>query len=108
MAVARNQRANSIRTVIRRAKASQGLAREPVTKRGRPIRVAIADDSYLIREALGEVLAPAESLELVATAADGDALLAAVESERPVCRRPATTRASLSPAACARRIPRSA
>ena len=83
MAVARNQRANSIRTVIRRAKASQGLAREAVAKRGRPIRVAVADDSYLIREALGEVLAPAENLELVASAADGNALLAAVDSEHP-------------------------
>jgi DNA-binding NarL/FixJ family response regulator len=83
MAIARNQRANSIRTVIRRAKASQGLARETVGKRSRPLRLAIADDSYLIREALGEVLAPAEGLEIVASVGDGDALLAAVESERP-------------------------
>ncbi len=82
MAVARDQRATSIRSVIRRAKESQGFAREPAA-RGRPIRVAIADDSYLIREALGEVLAPAENVVVVAVAADGDALLAAVGSERP-------------------------
>jgi DNA-binding NarL/FixJ family response regulator len=82
MAVARNQRATNIRSVIRQAKASQGIPRQPAGG-GRPIRVAIADDSYLIREALGEVLAPAENLEVVAVAEDGDALLAAVESDRP-------------------------
>jgi DNA-binding NarL/FixJ family response regulator len=83
MTVARNTGASNIRTVIRRAKASQGLGHEPVGKPARPIRVAIADDSYLIREALGEVLGPAESIDVVATVGDGDALLATVESERP-------------------------
>jgi DNA-binding NarL/FixJ family response regulator len=83
MTVARNTGANSIKTVIRRAKSSQGLVREPVGRLARPIRVALADDSYLIREALSEVLAPAEGVEVVATVGDGDALLSAVESERP-------------------------
>jgi DNA-binding NarL/FixJ family response regulator len=81
MTVARSQRESSIRTVIRRARASQGLAREPVANR--PLRVAIADDSYLIREALGEVLSGADNLELVGAVGDGDALLALVDSERP-------------------------
>ena len=42
-----------------------------------PIRVVLADDSYLIREALREILAPVDQVELVATFADGDSLLAA-------------------------------
>ena len=48
-----------------------------------PIRVVLADDSYLIREALREILAPVDQVELVATFADGDSLLAAVETNRP-------------------------
>jgi DNA-binding NarL/FixJ family response regulator len=82
MTVARNS-ASSIRTVIRHARASQGLAHEPASMRTQPLRVAIADDSYLIREALGEVLAADKNVEIVASVGDGDALLAAAESERP-------------------------
>ncbi|HST40643.1 MAG TPA: response regulator transcription factor [Conexibacter sp.] len=48
-----------------------------------PIRVAIADDSYLVRQALHHVLDPVETIELVASCASGDALLAAVEQLRP-------------------------
>jgi DNA-binding NarL/FixJ family response regulator len=83
LVLTRNQRSSRIRTVIRRAKASEGLSRDPVGTPERPIRVAIADDSYLIREALGEVLAPIEGVEVVAAAADGDELLASVASDHP-------------------------
>src|ERR1044072_667691 len=48
-----------------------------------PIRVVLADDSYLLRQAVAHVLAEAERLELVATCADRDALLRAVAAERP-------------------------
>jgi DNA-binding NarL/FixJ family response regulator len=47
------------------------------------IRVALADDSYLVREALGHVLAEAEGVEVVATCTDRDSLLAAVETLHP-------------------------
>jgi DNA-binding NarL/FixJ family response regulator len=47
------------------------------------IRVVLADDSYLVREALEHVLAAADQLSVVASVADRDALLAAVEEERP-------------------------
>jgi DNA-binding NarL/FixJ family response regulator len=43
----------------------------------------LADDSYLVREALERVLGGAEHLELVASCADRESLLAAIESERP-------------------------
>ena len=43
----------------------------------------VADDSYLVREALGHVLTAAEGIDVVGTYADGDSLLQAVEVERP-------------------------
>ena len=46
-----------------------------------PIRVAIADDSYLIREAIGQILARMAGIELVAACADGDSLWDAVENK---------------------------
>ncbi len=45
------------------------------------IRVAVADDSYLMREAIGQILAGLEGVDLVATCADGDALWDAIESQ---------------------------
>jgi DNA-binding NarL/FixJ family response regulator len=48
-----------------------------------PIRVALADDSYLVREALGHVLADADGVEVVATCADRDSLLEAIEATQP-------------------------
>jgi DNA-binding NarL/FixJ family response regulator len=47
------------------------------------IRVLLADDSYLVREALEHVLAAADQLSVVASVADRDALLAAVDELRP-------------------------
>jgi DNA-binding NarL/FixJ family response regulator len=50
---------------------------------GRPIRVILADDSYLVREAIAHVLATEDDFELVATCDSGESLLAAVASEAP-------------------------
>jgi DNA-binding NarL/FixJ family response regulator len=47
------------------------------------IRVVLADDSYLVREALVHVLAAADGIEVVAACSDRDSLVAAIESERP-------------------------
>jgi DNA-binding NarL/FixJ family response regulator len=48
-----------------------------------PIRVVLAEDSYIVREGLEQVLDRASGVEVVATCVDLDSLLAAVESERP-------------------------
>src|SRR3954447_4183265 len=49
----------------------------------RPLRVVLADDSYLVREALVHVLEAADGIEVVATCADRDTLLATVAAELP-------------------------
>jgi DNA-binding NarL/FixJ family response regulator len=48
-----------------------------------PLHVVVADDSYLVREALCHLLASAPDIELVAVCSDGEALLAAVERKSP-------------------------
>jgi DNA-binding NarL/FixJ family response regulator len=48
-----------------------------------PIRVVFADDNYLLREGVSQLIASQPDLELAATATDFDSLLAAVEQERP-------------------------
>src|SRR3954454_18235848 len=53
---------------------------------GRPeqaIRVVLADDSYLVREALGHVLADVDGVDVIATCGDRDSLLALIESREP-------------------------
>src|SRR3954466_8654327 len=53
---------------------------------GRPrssIRVVVADESYLIRQAVGGVLADADGIDVVATCSDRDELLRAIEVARP-------------------------
>ncbi len=47
------------------------------------VRVVIAEDHYLVREALTQVLADASDLEIVTVVDDADALLDAIETERP-------------------------
>jgi len=47
------------------------------------IRVVLAEDNYIVREGLREILAAHERIEIVAACEDLDGLLAAVESERP-------------------------
>jgi DNA-binding NarL/FixJ family response regulator len=48
-----------------------------------PLHVVLADDSYLVREALSHLLAPAPDIELVAVCSGADELLEAVERELP-------------------------
>jgi DNA-binding NarL/FixJ family response regulator len=52
-------------------------------ERAVPLRVVLADDSYLVREAITHVLSTAPQIDIVATCADGDALRAAVEQQLP-------------------------
>jgi DNA-binding NarL/FixJ family response regulator len=47
------------------------------------LRVVLADDSYLVRQALVHVLESADGIEVVGTCADRDTLLATIEAERP-------------------------
>ena len=54
-----------------------------VTEPSVPIRVVLADDSYLVREAITHVLESEPGFLLVATCEDGESLLAAVDAERP-------------------------
>ncbi len=49
----------------------------------RPIRVAIAEDTYLLREALEMILERAPTVELVRSCVDRDSLLAAVAHDDP-------------------------
>jgi DNA-binding NarL/FixJ family response regulator len=51
--------------------------------RAPPIRVALADDSYLVRQALVSVLAHSPEVALVASYSDAVGLLLAVERDRP-------------------------
>src|SRR3954470_4801889 len=48
-----------------------------------PIRVVLADDTYLVREALLHVLQGADDIEVVATAQDRDSLLREIAAHRP-------------------------
>ncbi len=48
-----------------------------------PITVVIADDTYLVREALEQILARAEGITVVASCGDRDSLLGAIARERP-------------------------
>ncbi|MDO8185619.1 response regulator transcription factor [Conexibacter sp. JD483] len=48
-----------------------------------PISLALADDSFLVREAVAHVLAASDGVEVVAVCRDRAALLAAVARERP-------------------------
>jgi DNA-binding NarL/FixJ family response regulator len=80
-----NGRRTSVATALAHARGTRprtGTATAAADRDG-PIRVVLADDSYLIREALREILAPVDQVELVATFADGDSLLAAVEADPP-------------------------
>jgi DNA-binding NarL/FixJ family response regulator len=54
-----------------------------MTMDGQPIRVVLADDSYLVREAIEHVLDEADQMEVVASCGDRDSLLSAIEAERP-------------------------
>jgi DNA-binding NarL/FixJ family response regulator len=47
------------------------------------VRVGIADDSFLIREALTRLLSDVDEVDLVAVCADGEELSAAMEAQHP-------------------------
>jgi DNA-binding NarL/FixJ family response regulator len=47
------------------------------------VRVGVADDSFLIREALTRLLGDADEIELVAMCEDGDELVAAIDTCHP-------------------------
>ncbi|WP_231398410.1 response regulator transcription factor [Conexibacter woesei] len=48
-----------------------------------PLRVIVADDSYLVRQALEHVLADAEGIEVVAACGDRDTVLLAIAAHHP-------------------------
>ena len=48
-----------------------------------PIRVALAEDQYLVREGLRRLLETSDEIEVVAVCDDLDSLLAAVDAEHP-------------------------
>jgi CheY-like chemotaxis protein len=48
-----------------------------------PIRIALADDSFLMREAMQHVLGRLDGVEVVAVCAHGERLLETVDRERP-------------------------
>jgi DNA-binding NarL/FixJ family response regulator len=48
-----------------------------------PIRVVLADDSFLIREGMRELLQSVDELDLVATCSDLDSLRTAIEQDNP-------------------------
>ena len=48
-----------------------------------PIRIAIAEDDYLVREGVRRLLETRDDVEVVAVCQDLDSLLAAVDNERP-------------------------
>jgi DNA-binding NarL/FixJ family response regulator len=49
----------------------------------RPIRVVIADDTYLVREAVVRVLEGTEDIEVVGIAQDRDSLLRTIDAQQP-------------------------
>ena len=48
-----------------------------------PLRIAIADDSYLVREGLSHVLAGCPELEVITVCDDSYSLLEAIERDQP-------------------------
>jgi DNA-binding NarL/FixJ family response regulator len=48
-----------------------------------PVRIVVAEDSYLVREALRQLLEPDPELELVTVAEDAGSLVAAIERDPP-------------------------
>jgi DNA-binding NarL/FixJ family response regulator len=48
-----------------------------------PIRVVLADDSFIVREGMRELLESVDEVDVVATCNDMDSLLAAIAKERP-------------------------
>ena len=47
------------------------------------LRIVLADDSFIVREGIGEILATQDDVEVVASCQDYDTLMAAVEAQGP-------------------------
>ena len=62
---------------------SRVAAWAPPQPRRRPIRLVVADDSYLIRESLRHAFAGQDRAEIVGVCSDRQALEAAIEERRP-------------------------
>ena len=62
---------------------TRGFGRAYFRAVGNGIRVVLADDSYLVREALEHVLVGSDGIEVVAACEDFDSLTAAIDAERP-------------------------
>jgi DNA-binding NarL/FixJ family response regulator len=58
-------------------------AEDPSDAPPRTLRVVVADDSYLVREALAHVLEAADGIDLVASCRDCDSLMLAVAAQEP-------------------------
>ena len=56
---------------------------EPLQEHAPPIRVVIADDAYLMRQAMEQILGAVEGFEVVGSARDRDSLVEAIEEELP-------------------------
>ena len=78
-----NGQRTSVAAALAHARGAHARTATASPDRDGPIRVVLADDSYLIREAVREILAPVDQVELVATFGDGESLLAAVETNAP-------------------------
>src|SRR3954447_14041212 len=48
-----------------------------------PVRIAVADDSLIVREGIAQLLATHADIEVVASCQDFDSVIAAVDDERP-------------------------
>ena len=60
-----------------------GAGREEEQRPARAIKVVIADDTYLVRTALEQILGESDRIEVVGSCGDRDSLIAAIERERP-------------------------
>ena len=62
---------------------SDGAPSQPPGRTAEPIRVALAEDSYIVREGIEQILATVPEVEIVASCGDMDTLLSAVERLDP-------------------------
>lgn len=66
-----------------RTSVGQGIGRERVDEDSRPVRVVVAEDSYVIREFLTATLSVAAGVELVAVCTNGKELQKAIDTWDP-------------------------
>jgi DNA-binding NarL/FixJ family response regulator len=63
---------------------AEGTDRDPSAASDRdPIRILLADDQRLVRESLGTLLGLLDDIELIATASDGEEVLALCDEHQP-------------------------